>query len=99
MLSRRSNFDSFIKKDTRTEKANYRPISLLLNISKACERCLYEQIYSYFKKMFSKYLTHMFNEGINQQHVLLAMIEKMNILQDKQQFYAAILTDFSKAFD
>ena len=98
MLSRKSNFDSFIKKDTRTEKANYRPISLLLNISKACERCLYEQIYSYFKKMFSKYRCG-FNEGINQQHVLLAMIEKMNILQDKQQFYAAILTDFSKAFD
>ena len=42
------------KKDGRTEKSNYRPISVLPYVSKIYERCLYEQMYSYFGKIFSK---------------------------------------------
>ena len=42
------------KKDGRTEKSNYRPISVLSNVSKIYERCIYEQMYSYFDKVFSK---------------------------------------------
>ena len=42
------------KKDGRTEKSNYRPISVLSNVSKIYERCIYERIYSYFDKIFSK---------------------------------------------
>ena len=41
------------KKDGRTEKSKYRPISILPNASKIYERCLYDQIYSYFDKIFS----------------------------------------------
>ena len=43
------------KKDRRTEKINYRPISVLLNVSKVYGRCVYEPVYSYFDRVFSKY--------------------------------------------
>ena len=33
------------KKDGRKEKSNYRPVSILSNVSKVYERCLYDQIY------------------------------------------------------
>ena len=40
------------KKNGRTEKSNYKSISVLSNVSKIYERCLYDQIYSYFDKYF-----------------------------------------------
>ena len=86
------------KKDGRTEKSNYRPISVLSNVSKIYERCIYEQMCSYFDKIFSKNQCG-FREGFNTQHILVAMIEKMKASQDNKQFCTALLTDLSKAFD
>ena len=44
------------KKYGRADKSNYRPISILSNVSKLYERCLYSQLYDYFdKNIFSKY--------------------------------------------
>ena len=86
------------EKDRRTEKSNYRPISVLLNISKIYERCLYEQIYSSFDEVIPKHQCG-FRKNSNTQHILLAMIEKMKISGDNKQFCAAILTDLSEAFD
>ena len=37
------------------ENLNCRPLIVLSSISKIYERCLHEQIYYYFDKMFSKY--------------------------------------------
>ena len=42
------------KKDGRKEKSNYRPISVLSNIFRIYERCIYKQMYSYLDKIFSK---------------------------------------------
>ena len=86
------------KKDGRTEKSNYRPISVLSNVSKNYETCLHDQIYLYFNKIFSRYHCG-FRKGINTQHILYAAIEKMKILRGNKEFYAAILKDLSKAFD
>ena len=63
------------KKDGGTEKSDYRPISVLSNVSKIYERCIYEQMYYYFDKIFSK-IQCRFCKGFNTQHILLAMIEK-----------------------
>ena len=62
------------------------------------ERSLYDQIYSYFDKIFSIYQCG-FCKGISPQHILLTMIEKMKISRDNKQCCAATLTDFSKVFD
>ena len=42
-------------KDEKTEESNYRSVSVLSNVSKIYERSLYDQIYSYFDKIFSIY--------------------------------------------
>ena len=39
----------------KKNKSNYRPISVLSNVSKIYERCIYEKIYSYFEKTFLKH--------------------------------------------
>ena len=98
MLFKKPKFDHFTKKMAEQKKSNYRPICVLSNVSKIYERCLYDQIYSYFDKIFSRYQCG-FCKGISAQHILLTMIEKMKISRDNKQFCAAILTDLSKAFD
>ena len=40
------------KKDCKTEKSNFRPITIFPNLSKIHERLLYDQIYTYFSNFF-----------------------------------------------
>ena len=87
------------KNSGRADKSNYRPISILSNVSKLYERCLYSQLYDYFdNNIFSKNQCG-FRKGFSTQHTLLVMIEKMKTARDNKQFCAAILTNLSKAFD
>ena len=72
------------KNDGRADKSNYRPISILSNISKIHERCLYSQLYDYFdNNIFSKYQCG-FRKGFSTQHALLVMIEKVKIDRDNR---------------
>ena len=41
------------KKKSKTSKDNYRPISILPNISKIYERCLYNQMQTYFDNLMT----------------------------------------------
>ena len=70
------------KKDDKTGKENYRPISILPNLSKVYEKLMYNQIYPYFDTLFSKFQCG-FRKGFNAQHCLLAMIEKWCKTLDK----------------
>ena len=63
------------KKDDKTNKENYRPISTLPNLSKIYERLMDDQLYPYFNKIFSKFQCG-FRKGFNSQQCLLSMIEK-----------------------
>ena len=63
------------KKDDKTDKENNRLINVLSNLSKVYERLMYNQIYSYFDTLFSKFHCG-FRKGFNAKHCLLAMIEK-----------------------
>ena len=85
------------KADGKPEKWDYRPINVLFNVSKIYERCLYDQSYSYFNKIYSRY-KYGFCKGTNTQHIHLAMIEVMKISRKNKQFCAAILADLSKPF-
>ena len=86
------------KKDSRYMKSNYRPISVLPNLSKIFENVLYDQISSFFENIFSKYKTG-FRKGFSPQSCLVAMIEKIKKSLDRGGEYAALLTDLSKAFN
>ena len=86
------------KKDGRKEKSNYRPVSVLSNISKVYERCLYDEIYDFFENKFFRYQCG-FRKGSNIQNALLSMVEKILLAGDKKEAFGTILTDLSTAFD
>ena len=86
------------KKDDKTDKENYRPISILPDLSKVYERLMYNQIYTYFQTIFSKFQCG-FWRGFNTQHCLLAMVEKWRKTLAGGGETGDVLTDLSKAFD
>ena len=86
------------KKNDKKHESNYRPISLLSNISKVYERCMQEQLDEYFRDLLSKYQCG-FRQSNETQNYLLTMIEKLGKIRDKKSIFAAVLTDLAKAFD
>ena len=86
------------KKDSRTDKKNYRPISILPNVSKIYERCLNKQLEEYFQALLSKYQCGL-RKGYSVINALLPMIEKWRKSLDECGTFGALLTDLSKAFN
>ena len=86
------------KKDDKTDKTNYRPISILPNLIKVYERLIYSQISPYFDSVLSKFQCG-FRKGFNAQHCLLTMVEKWPKTLDEGGETGAVLTDLSKTFD
>ena len=85
------------KKDSRTDKKNYRPVSILPNVSKIYERCLNKQLEEYFQALFSKDQCG-FRKGYSVINALLPVIEKWRKSLEGGAF-GALLTDLSKAFN
>ena len=85
------------KKDSRTEKTNYRP-SILPNSSKIYERLIYNQLSRYLQNFLSKFQCG-YRKGFNAQDCLLVMTEKWKRMLDNGGVCGALLTDLSKAFD
>ena len=86
------------KKGAKSKVDNYRPVSILPNISKLFERPLFNQMSLYFDQILSDYQCG-FRKGFNPQHCLIAMIEKWRSSNDEGKSFGALLTDLSKAFD
>ena len=86
------------KKGSQSEKGNYRPVSILPNLSKVFERCIYKQIYEYFENILSKYQCG-FRKCHSAQHFLIALLEKWRESIDRGSEFGILLTDLSKAFD
>lgn len=83
-----------------TEKNNYRPISLLPTLSKIAEKCMAQQMYSFFESnnLFPD-TQYGFRKGRGTGQALVNMTYEVEHLRKKQKNYAIILVDFSKAFD
>ena len=86
------------KKGNRSEKDNYRPVSVLPYLSKVFEGCIYNQIAQFFDKIFSKHQCG-FRKGHSAQHSLIVLLEKWKESVDQGHVFGALLTDLSKAFD
>ena len=63
------------KKDDTDDKNNCRRVSILPSLSKAFEKCLYDQIYAYIDSILSKAQCG-FRKGCSTQYSIIAMIEK-----------------------
>ena len=83
------------KKGNRSEKDNYRPVSILPNLSKVFERCISKQIAQFLVKILSKH-QYGFRKGHSAQHSLIVLLEKLKERVDQGNDFRALLTDLSK---
>ena len=86
------------KKGGKTNKSNYRPVSILLIISKIYEKFLYYQLCEFFEDKLSIFQCG-FRKGFSAQHCLIPLLEKWKAAVDNNKSFGALLTDLSKAFD
>ena len=86
------------KKGPKTSKDNFRPVSIMPNISKIYEGVMFKQMSEFFEPILSKYQCG-FRKGFSAQHFLLGMLEKWKSAVDDKKTFGALLTDLSKAFD
>ena len=84
------------KKEEKTNKENYRHVSLLPTISKLFERDMYNQIISYIDKHLSPYLFG-FRKSHSTEQCLNVMIESWKRALDQIKYVGAVLTDLSKS--
>ena len=85
------------KKNEKCNKTNYRPVSILTNISKIYEKLLYDQLSKYFDSLLATNQCG-FRKGFSSQYCLLVMLEKFKKAIDRGNQSGALLTDLSKAF-
>ena len=85
------------KKDSQTDKKNYRPISILPNMSKIYERCLNKQLEECFEALLSNYQCG-FRKSYSVINALLPMIEKWRKSLGDGDVFGNLVTDLSKAF-
>ena len=88
----------FFKKDERSNKKNYRPVSVLSSLSKIFGKVLQIQISNFMENLFSPYVSA-YRKGFSTQHVLIRLIEEWKKALDDNYVVGSILMDLSKAFD
>ena len=70
------------KKKDKSDKTDYRHVSILPNISKIYEKLIYKQLYDYFDDILSPSQCG-FRNGHSTQHCLLVMLEQFKESVDK----------------
>ena len=86
------------KKKDRTDKVNYRPVSVLNTFSKIYERFLQEELAPFIDTCLSKFISA-YRKHYGSSHVLMRLIESWKANLDNNKFVGAVLMDLSKAFD
>ena len=77
---------------------NYRPITILVIVSKIFEKIMDKQSNSFIERVLSKYLCG-YRTNYNPQTALVPMIENWKLARDKNGYSGGVLMDLSKAFD
>lgn len=88
----------FFKKDERSNKNNYRPVSVLSSLSKIFGKILQNQISTFMENLLSPYVSA-YRKGFSTQHVLIRLIEEWKKGLDENYVVGSVLMDLSKAFD
>ena len=89
------NVTLFYIKGNRSDKVNYLLASILLNISKVFERCVYKQISQFFEGILSKYQCS-FRKGHSAQHYLIGLLEKWHKKVGQRHILEQYLLTFQK---
>ena len=88
------------KKDSKLNCSNYRPISLLSNISKLYEKTMYNRLYGFLSRFNHLHtLQFGFRENHSTTHTLIKITDLIQKAIDKNEFACGIFIDLQKAFD
>ena len=88
------------KKDSKLIVENYRPISLLSNISKIFEKTIHTRLYSFLEDTKSLYnLQFGFRSKHSTDHALIQITEQIRDALDNGKYSCGIFVDLQKAFD
>jgi hypothetical protein len=79
-------------------KANYRPVSCSVSVSKIIEYQFTSQINSHFEKYFNEKLSA-YRQGTGCEHVIINIVEDWKKALDNDKIVGSLLMDLSKAFD
>ena len=88
------------KKGELDLRENYRPISLLSNLSKLFERAMHSRVYSFLEKtdLFFE-LQFGFRKQHSTSHTLLSIVDEIRQNLDNNTFSCGVFVDLEKAFD
>ena len=95
-----ANVIPIFKKNDKNICGNYRPISLLSNISKIYERVFHTQLYNFFDDNNLFYhKQYGFRKKHSTEHALLTIVENIKNNTRKKLFSCGTFIDLEKAFD
>ena len=86
------------KKNKACDKTNYRPVSILTNISEIYEKWLYNQLSKYFDNLLITTQCG-FRKGFSLQYCLLVILEKFKKTINRGNQFGVLLIVLPKAFD
>jgi hypothetical protein len=86
------------KKDCKSKKENYRPISILPTLSKVFEKVLLNQLAEFSQEILFPYLCGV-RKGYSTQHALFNLLQNWQKCLDKSGVVGTVLMDLSKAYD
>ena len=99
-LLKLANVIPVYKKKDKVLCSNYRPISLLSNISKIYEKVFHSRIYEFFEQNDIFYVHQFgFRKKHSTDHALLSITEHIKNKIDNQNLTCGIFIDLEKAFD
>ena len=88
------------KRGEKSDTNNYRPISLLSNISKIIEKVMYTRLYSFLENNNILYKYQFgFRNNHSTNHALIEITESIREACDNGMFTCGVYLDFKKAFD
>ena len=99
-LLKLANVCPIFKKNDKSLCENYRPISLLSNLSKLFERAMHNRIYKFLEISDVLYdLQFGFRKRYSTNHALLSIVEGVREQLDNKTFACGVFIDLEKAFD
>ena len=87
------------KKDSKLDYSNYRPISLLSNISKMLEKLMYKRLHTFLNNNTIYNLQFGFKQQYSTSQALINITEKIRKALDDRNIGCGVFVDLQKAFD
>ena len=95
---KQANVSLIFKKDDPLDKENYRPVSILLLLSKVFEKLLYNRLSDYVENIFNV-IFRGFRKVHSTQHALFKLLQSWQKELDEKAMVATNLMDLSKAYE